>query len=114
MRRAFVTTNLLALFLGTSSCHEKDSGGGVDAAVVDAASSGAEAGAGTVACDDGTGATDCCATVIPGAACNSDQANCWSRCNFTAADGGQGVRMQFACTDGHWTAGHGLFPCMKP
>jgi hypothetical protein len=60
---------------------------------------------GTVACNDGTGGTDCCPDgVKSGAACTEPDLRCWSRCS-------QGYRMQYACSGGTWLAGHGLFPC---
>lgn len=58
-----------------------------------------------VACNDGTGATNCCGpSVASGAACSDSGLSCWSACS-------QGYRSQFGCGGGIWNAGHGLYPC---
>jgi hypothetical protein len=74
---------------------------------------GGGAGSGTVACDDGTGATDCCADPSATGACASEGLTCWTRCNFAAADAGDGYRSQKFCGGGQWQSGHGIFPCSR-
>jgi hypothetical protein len=62
-------------------------------------------------CNDGTGATDCCAGGASGP-CPAENI-CWSACNFASAGALQGTRSELSCSNGQWTAGHGLFPCSK-
>jgi hypothetical protein len=75
---------------------------------------GTEAAPGFFPCDDGTGATDCCPSgVSSGGACATSATVCWTACDFSIsiADASQGYRSEMTCSGGHWTAGHGLFPC---
>lgn len=58
----------------------------------------------TVPCDDGTGATDCCANRVKDSGSCSQVATCWNRCV-------SGGRSQLTCNGATWIAGHGLFPC---
>ena len=60
----------------------------------------------TVACSDGTGATDCCPVgVLAGSICSVNSGSgCWTPCK-------SGYRGQFICSGGTWTAGQGLFTC---
>ena len=75
-----------------------------------------DAAAGLVPCDDGTGATDCCPQgSVSGATCAISATSCWTGCDFSMsiAAASQGYRSEMSCTDGHWMAGHGLFPCSR-
>jgi hypothetical protein len=60
-----------------------------------------------IACDDGTGNSDCCPPDAKGGAvCSVANAECFTRCS------GEGLRGHLFCgTDGTWIAGRGLFPC---
>jgi hypothetical protein len=78
-----------------------------------AVADGGGAGAGTVACDDGTGATDCCADPSPTGACANEGLTCWTRCAFPSAAATDGYRGQKYCAGGQWGSGHGLFPCSR-
>jgi hypothetical protein len=77
-----------------------------------------DAGVGTLsetqACNDGTGATDCCpvdgSIPTPGAPCSPVGLRCWTQC-FSFTDSGQGVHVQKFCTSAGWNSGHGLFAC---
>lgn len=73
-----------------------------------------EAATGLIPCDDRTGATDCCpGGVTSGGRCSTSATPCWTACDFSLpmADARQGYRSEMTCSGGHWTAGHGLFPC---
>jgi hypothetical protein len=65
-------------------------------------------------CNDGTGLDDCCpASAQSGTFCDGTVVQCWTRCIFASADGGQGSRSQMACSGGAWSSGHGLFACQR-
>jgi hypothetical protein len=70
---------------------------------------------GTQACNDGTGATDCChvdgGIPQPGAPCSPIGLDCWTPCFSFLPDAGQRVRVQKLCTSAGWNSGHGLFAC---
>jgi hypothetical protein len=70
-----------------------------------------------VACGDGPGRTPCNAEagspltggtcpagVVEGDSCDGSVEQCWTPCST-------GLRGQYACSEGTWTAGKGLFPC---
>jgi hypothetical protein len=60
---------------------------------------------GTVACNDGTGNTDCCPDgVTELSSCSGYPTHCWTRCTA-------GTQTQIACTQGAWLSGKGLFCC---
>ena len=83
-----------------ADAHPSDSGDGVSAT--------------TEACNDGTGAADCCpSSTIVGGSCSSGISTCYSRCAFAEDSSRQGSRGEFSCPSGTWLAGHGLFPCMR-
>jgi len=65
----------------------------------------------TEACNDGTGAVDCCKANEPGGVCTDSDGPCWTRCTFVPDAGGPGFRSQMMCGNGHWISGHGRFPC---
>ncbi len=68
---------------------------------------------GTQACNDETGATDCCPPdAVSGAACAAPP-TCWSRCSFAPTGNPQGWRSAKYCTGGTWNSGMGLFPCYR-
>jgi hypothetical protein len=68
---------------------------------------------GAVACDDGTGALDCCPADTGNGTCAEEGLRCWSRCAFATPDAQKGTRQQSTCTGGLWSKGHGVFPCDK-
>src|SRR5690242_2213461 len=58
-----------------------------------------------VACNDGTGSTDCCPTIADaGTSCDGTTARCSTGCQ-------NGMKGYLYCNDGRWTPGQGLFPC---
>jgi hypothetical protein len=59
----------------------------------------------TVACDDGTGNTDCCPeSATPGSGCSTEDAHCWTPCLNE-------VRGQRVCSGGEWVSGKGVVSC---
>lgn len=69
-------------------------------------------GSGLRACQDGTGAVDCCEESTRDS-CSQENLRCWSTCSFASADAEDGVRGQAVCNDGKWQLGTGLFPCKR-
>jgi hypothetical protein len=66
------------------------------------------------ACNDGTGSSDCCPSgVTPGTACPTDGFACYDRCSFPDGAAHEGTRGAYSCAGGLWSAGHGLFPCLR-
>jgi hypothetical protein len=88
---------------------ETDTQSALDAAATPTSDSGEV----DVACNDGTGATDCCPTGAAGGASCSVAGACFTRCTFFGDGSSQGWRGHLACSGGTWTAGHGLFPCSR-
>jgi hypothetical protein len=70
-------------------------------------------GAGTVACNDGTGATDCCPGSSTAETCSNEGLRCWTACSFASASTNAGFRGQKFCGGGQWAVGMGLFPCSR-
>jgi hypothetical protein len=103
-----LVVGLLFTILGVGACGRQPLGSAGGDAPVD----GSGGSAGTVACDDGTGATDCCLDTSTGA-CSTEGLSCWSRCSFPSAESPEGVRGQKFCGGGQWGAGHGVFPCSR-
>lgn len=69
-------------------------------------SSGGSTGSGLVACNDGTGNTDCCPpSAVEGGTCDGSVSKC-SRGGCHA-----GFTSYLYCGGGTWSAGKGLFPC---
>jgi len=68
-----------------------------------------------VACNDSTGANDCCPVgATDGSPCDGTVPDCWTRCTpgiLYPIDSGRGVRHQMSCEAGHWISGHGWFEC---
>jgi hypothetical protein len=127
----------LCLFLA-SACHGAEApstaGGGTspgpggDAALSDGqpdvdaqegpdaqAESPSDGGAATgEACNDGTGAWDCCpAGAVGGESCAGASSTCSTRCSFADDAATQGTRSYLYCSGGTWLSGHGLFPCSR-
>jgi hypothetical protein len=78
---------------------------------------GVDPSSATQACNDGTGATDCCPVDggIPssGALCSPIGLDCCTPCFSFLPDSGQGFRVQKFCTSAGWNSGHGLFACNR-
>jgi hypothetical protein len=97
-REVFVRVMLVVLYTSLNGC----GGATTTGEHVDTG-----AGDGLFACNDGTGATDCCPDgAMSGAPCSSDS-TCWTRCS-------NGFRGEMSCSGGTWIAGHGLFQCGSP
>jgi hypothetical protein len=57
---------------------------------------------------------DCCPQgTVSGAVCPSTISLCYTRCVFADDAATQGIRSEFSCSGGVWTAGHGVFPCSR-
>ena len=65
------------------------------------------------ACNDGTGAMDCCGGVTAGATCTQGDPTCWTPCMFGVGDAQTGTRYDLYCSNGQWLAGKGVFMCNK-
>lgn len=75
---------------------------------------GQDTAAALTACEDGTGATDCCPSeATSGGRCSISETVCWTACEFSTPDASQGFHSEMTCSGGRWTAGHGLFPCSR-
>jgi len=66
-----------------------------------------------VACNDSTGANDCCPpSAIEGSPCTATMVLCWTRCYFDpVVDSGRGMRHEMDCSGGAWASGHGWVEC---
>jgi hypothetical protein len=108
VRRTLSMFGCLCLALWCA-CHS-----GASPTDVSPSGAGDDVAATRVACDDGTGATDCCPNgTVAGGNCSAGNSICYSRCVFADDASTQGTRNEFSCPGGTWLAGHGLFPCMR-
>ena len=82
--------------------------GGLDAATESDSPASVE-----VACNDSTGANDCCPpSAIEGSPCTATMVLCWTRCYFDpVVDSGRGMRHEMDCSGGTWASGHGWVEC---
>ena len=119
----FVRLSVVSLLLSTAGCSgeltvgmfaSSDSGANGSTSDSTMPGSGPSADAETSirqACNDGTGAMDCCpAGAADGLACEvpadpSAVVECFTQCSPS------GWRSTLSCTTGTWIGGHGLFPC---
>jgi hypothetical protein len=95
------------------TCNGSNVGCTKRACLPDAGGTDADAGsAETIACDDGTGATNCCPlSAIVDTACSAEGLTCRTVCLPTLNGGYQSQRF---CKGGRWAGGQGLFACGKP
>lgn len=70
------------------------------------------AGSGRIACNDATGALDCCEESTGQDSC-SQKVSCFNTCRFASESVEDGLRSQAVCVDGKWQRGLGLFPCTR-
>ena len=70
-----------------------------------ACAGGQPGGVQLVACDDGTGKSDCCpATLMQLDSCTLQAQECWLHCD-------NGMRGHLFCVQGQWVAGLGIYSC---
>jgi hypothetical protein len=105
--RRLTAISVAMIFAGMVACGGESAGTVKHVDVgTDASAGGGSSSAGLVACDDGTGNTDCCPpSALEGGPCDVNTPRC--------SRGGchSGFSSYLYCGSGTWNAGHGLFPC---